>query len=58
MFGFFSPIPFCTSNTIYSNGEECAYILYVQKEPMLNRVITTNIYFNLTIDKNSQIILS
>ena len=58
MFGFFSLLPFSTSDTIYSNGEEFAYILYVQKEPILSQVITRNIDFSLTIDRNSQVILS
>jgi hypothetical protein len=58
MFGFFSLLPFSTSDTVYSNGEEFVYILYVQKEPILNQIITTSIDFNLTIDRNSQIMLS
>lgn len=58
MFGFFSLLPFSTSDTVYSNGEEFVYILYVQKEPILNQVITRNIDFSLTIDRNSQVILS
>lgn len=57
MFGFFSLLPFSTSDTIYSNGEEFGYILYVQKDPNINNIITRNIELNLNLNRDTNIIL-
>lgn len=57
MFGFWSFLPLSTSEIIFYNGQDEELILYIQQEDSKTRNICSVISIDMTIDKDSLIML-
>jgi hypothetical protein len=57
MFGFFSFLPFSTSDTVYHNGEVFGFILSVNQIESLHSNINQVSTFILNIDRDRTVIL-
>ncbi len=57
MFGFFSFLPFSTSDTIYNNGEIFTFILSLNRQDSHITNTQSLISFSLELDRNDNIIL-
>lgn len=57
MFGFWSFLPLSTSEIIFYNGQDEELILYIQREDSKTSNICSVISIDMTIDKDSLIML-
>lgn len=57
MFGFWSFLPLSTSDTVYYNGRDYGFILYIQQDSPLNTHIEQSVLLDLTIQKHNIVIL-
>lgn len=57
MLGFWSFLPLSTSDTIYYNGRDTGFILYIQKEQDSINNICTTINIDMQLQKQNNIIL-
>jgi len=57
MFGFWSLLPFSTSGTVTHNGQDEDIILFIQQGESVNNSIQGIITLDLTLQKDSVIII-
>tara|TARA_Y100000768_G_C23535554_1_gene476824 strand:+ start:177 stop:350 length:174 start_codon:yes stop_codon:yes gene_type:complete len=57
MFGFWSLLPFSTSGTVIHNGQDEDIILFIQQGESVNNSIQGIITLDLTLQKDSLIII-
>lgn len=52
MFGFWSFLPLSTSDTVYYNGRDWDFILYIQQQDPSQRYICSTISIDMELQKN------